>query len=278
MSHPWTYWSFCPGFTCFSWLHAAIRSHNKTYLVYAAVYAIFLVLMMCGPSVAQTYGEDSIAFNIVMTFVDIAWIVGIVHTQWVKQSVSSSFPVDTNQSNAQAAAGVPAAQTAQLAPLPQHQSSTGPVREWRCRIDGRKYGPFTTSQLRQMAQSGIIKPTDEVFRDGATDWVRADRVKGLFPAPASANRSDPGGNQTGESVDLNNDPEEAIAALPGVGTILAKKAVSIRQSSGGFATVEAFAEALGLKPHMVERIRPLVKLGVRKLEVPPATKTRVVDF
>lgn len=79
-------------------------------------------------------------------------------------------------------------------------------------------------------------------------------------------------------MDLNNDPEEAIAALPGVGTILAKKAVSIRQSSGGFATVEAFAEALGLKPHMVERIRPLVKLGVRKLEVPPATKTRVVDF
>jgi DNA uptake protein ComE-like DNA-binding protein len=58
-------------------------------------------------------------------------------------------------------------------------------------------------------------------------------------------------------VDINNDPEEVIAELPGVGIILAKKAVKIRQVSQ-FESVEEFGEALGLKPHILERIRPSV--------------------
>ncbi len=58
-------------------------------------------------------------------------------------------------------------------------------------------------------------------------------------------------------VDINNDPEELIAELPGVGAILAKRAVEIRKSNL-FKSVYDFGETLGLKPHIIERIKPLI--------------------
>ena len=79
-------------------------------------------------------------------------------------------------------------------------------------------------------------------------------------------------------VDLNNAPEEVIADLPGVGPILAKKAIGIRQSTGGFASLEGFAEALGLKPHIVERLRDLVVVVPVPQQEPSALRGRVVDF
>ena len=66
--------------------------------------------------------------------------------------------------------------------------------------------------------------------------------------------------------------------MPGVGPILANKAVGARQASGGFATVEAFGEAIGLKPHMVERIRPLVVVGPIKSHTLSPQAGRIVDF
>ncbi|MEN6554231.1 MAG: helix-hairpin-helix domain-containing protein [Methanobacterium sp.] len=62
---------------------------------------------------------------------------------------------------------------------------------------------------------------------------------------------------TSKYVNINNDPEEVIAELPGVGLILAKQAVEIRKSHP-FQSVYDFGEALGLKPHIIERIKPLV--------------------
>lgn len=58
-------------------------------------------------------------------------------------------------------------------------------------------------------------------------------------------------------VDINNDPEEVIAELPGIGSILAKKVVETRQLSP-FKSVDEFGEVLGLKPHIIERVRPLI--------------------
>ena len=67
-------------------------------------------------------------------------------------------------------------------------------------------------------------------------------------------------------VDINNDPEELIAELPGVGIILAKKAVKLRQTSQ-FESLEEFGEALGLKPHILEQIRPSVVIEVSETKI-----------
>ncbi len=67
-------------------------------------------------------------------------------------------------------------------------------------------------------------------------------------------------------VDINNDPEEAIAELPGIGIILAKKAVKLRQNSQ-FESLEEFGEALNLKPHILEQIRPSVVISNRETKI-----------
>jgi hypothetical protein len=43
-------------------------------------------------------------------------------------------------------------------------------------------GPFTNSELRRKAATGRLLPTDLIFKDGMSEWVKAKRVKGLFPA------------------------------------------------------------------------------------------------
>ena len=83
-------------------------------------------------------------------------------------------------------------------------------------------------------------------------------------------------------VDVNSAPESEIAALPGVGAILAKKACQHRESNGGFRSVDEFFHVLGLKPHAIERIRPLVTVGSPSPDSPPPFSPpsggRVVDY
>lgn len=82
-----------------------------------------------------------------------------------------------------------------------------------------------------------------------------------------------------QAVDLNKASEEELAAVPGIGVILAKKAISIREQIGGFKTVEHFGELMNLKPHVLERIRPLVFLSESENVTPKADQTgRIVDF
>ncbi|WP_424356366.1 ComEA family DNA-binding protein [Methanobacterium sp. MBAC-LM] len=81
-------------------------------------------------------------------------------------------------------------------------------------------------------------------------------------------------------VDINNDPEEVIAELPGVGSILAKKAVETRQLSP-FKSVDEFGEILGLKPHIIERVRPLIVISSEfpdNEESETSTSGRLVDY
>jgi len=79
-------------------------------------------------------------------------------------------------------------------------------------------------------------------------------------------------------LDLNAAAEEEIADLPGVGLILAKKAIQVREANGGFRSTEQFFEALGLKPHAIERIRPLVAVRDAASPPPPSHGRRVVDY
>jgi DNA uptake protein ComE-like DNA-binding protein len=57
---------------------------------------------------------------------------------------------------------------------------------------------------------------------------------------------------------------------------LARRAVELREGRGGFASVDDFAEALALKPHVLERIRPLAFTAPRA--TPPRPMGRRVDY
>jgi DNA uptake protein ComE-like DNA-binding protein len=90
--------------------------------------------------------------------------------------------------------------------------------------------------------------------------------------------------QVGETkpVNVNSASESELAELPGIGAILAKKAVQHREANQGFRSVDEFFEVLGLKPHAVVRLRPLLTCGPASDEPssppPPSGGGRVVDY
>jgi hypothetical protein len=49
--------------------------------------------------------------------------------------------------------------------------------------DGKQYGPVSAVQLRKLADTGRLQPTDKVRKEGMDGWVAAAIVKGLFPTP-----------------------------------------------------------------------------------------------
>jgi GYF domain 2/Domain of unknown function (DUF4282) len=67
------------------------------------------------------------------------------------------------------------------------------MADWWYTKNGERQGPVSSSQLRQLAQSGELLPTDMVFKEGGTEWKLATTVSNLFPpsgAGSSGSRTD----------------------------------------------------------------------------------------
>ena len=52
---------------------------------------------------------------------------------------------------------------------------------WHCKRQDKQFGPFSDQQLKQLAASGKLQPSDMVQREGTDQWAPANRLKGLFP-------------------------------------------------------------------------------------------------
>jgi hypothetical protein len=65
----------------------------------------------------------------------------------------------------------------------------GPVmaKQWYYAKEGTHVGPVSAVELQALAAKGQLQPTDRVWAEGQKDWIRARKVRGLFPA-----RSPPG--------------------------------------------------------------------------------------
>jgi hypothetical protein len=56
------------------------------------------------------------------------------------------------------------------------------ITEWHYTINGQPAAvPVNPTQLKQLAESGQLKPTDLVWQDGMLEWAPAGSIKGLFP-------------------------------------------------------------------------------------------------
>ncbi|MFX4263387.1 ComEA family DNA-binding protein [Pelotomaculum propionicicum] len=123
-------------------------------------------------------------------------------------------------------------------------------------------------QVNHSKSAGSINPP---FQTASTPGASVHQQTAPPSAPAPSGPS--------ALVDINNDPEETIASLPGVGVILAKKALGLRLSKNSFKSIEEFAEGLGLKPHIVEQLRPLVVINpLKDVNEDPGTPGRIIDY
>lgn len=55
------------------------------------------------------------------------------------------------------------------------------AKEWHYAKDGERHGPITSQQLKKLATSGDLQPTDLVWTEGNDEWKPASGIKGLFP-------------------------------------------------------------------------------------------------
>jgi uncharacterized protein DUF4339 len=56
-------------------------------------------------------------------------------------------------------------------------------RLWRYKRDGQEFGPVTPDDLKMLAKSQRLGPTDLVCKDGTNHWFPARGIQGLFPRP-----------------------------------------------------------------------------------------------
>jgi len=50
---------------------------------------------------------------------------------------------------------------------------------WFCQIDGQEWGPMAAAELKKLADDGLVT-SESLVRKGASGWVRAAKVNGLF--------------------------------------------------------------------------------------------------
>ena len=63
--------------------------------------------------------------------------------------------------------------------------------QWFYTRDGQQFGPLSAEQLKQMATSRQLVPTDMLWKDGMKDSAPARAVRGLFPAEPAAPKPPP---------------------------------------------------------------------------------------
>ena len=57
--------------------------------------------------------------------------------------------------------------------------------------DKKKLGPYPTAQMKQLAASSQLLPTDMVLQEGSTQWKPASQVQEFFPASVAASPPPP---------------------------------------------------------------------------------------
>lgn len=88
--------------------------------------------------------------------------------------------------------------------------------EWHVSIDGMQRGPLTAEQIRSLATSGQLKPTDHIWKEGMSEWASASSVKGLFPQSPPSPPRPPASPPPSHAVDQRQmNPAAAGASTPG---------------------------------------------------------------
>ena len=109
--------------------------------------------------------------------------------------------------------------------------------QWHVRRGEAVHGPFTATQLRELARRGKLRADDLVRKEGREVWGPASALKGLFPEPPTTPTA---------GIDSNAAEEDLFAAMAAAsagGKASASRpptaSVAPRRSSAGFIVPDA---------------------------------------
>lgn len=90
-------------------------------------------------------------------------------------------------------------------PFSQHVGSD--MSSWFYLSAGKKHGPIDSIELRKLARTGKVLPTDSIWKEGLPDWIEAADIEGLFTlAPTDIHTL----NDTEEPADEDEEPESSV--------------------------------------------------------------------
>ena len=69
---------------------------------------------------------------------------------------------------------------------------------------------------------------------------------------------------TNAPLDLNRSTADQLETLPGIGAVKAAAILAVRDTRGGFQSMEELEAVRGIGPALVAKLRPLVVLGTKK--------------
>lgn len=102
-------------------------------------------------------------------------------------------------------------------------------------------------------------PTGRGIRRLARSRVLMQGLKGLLLGLLLL-AGDAGANDAAR-LDLNRATAAQLEALPGIGSSKAAAIVAAREQGGGFRSVDELEEVRGIGPALLEKLRPLVRVG-----------------
>jgi WD40 repeat protein len=59
------------------------------------------------------------------------------------------------------------------------------ANEWHYSKNGKRFGPVSGQQLKELAAKGELGPSDLVWKEGMAQWVPASKIKGLLPSSSA---------------------------------------------------------------------------------------------
>lgn len=269
----WILLTFTMFFNWTPFLYIAGRTKNNRWALWGLVYAIPFMLTMANP-----FPEGSVADDNLTTAIIIGCLISIIHAFSIRKEFL--LRLEARQLLARGE---------DEALLRKIEADYGVrMRDSAKRQNQAGRSAALDSQAIREARSG--EPPASAFASALPVDHAVEQTSDFLPVPPPAQpsqtpRADVSAVRLVESpasgvLDLNSAAEEEIADLPGVGAILAKKAIQVREENGGFRSTEQFFEALRLKPRVIERIRPLVVVrdAASPPPPPPSHGRRVVDY
>lgn len=155
-------------------------------------------------------------------------------------------------------------------------------KDYLTRLQYRKaYDAEMDRRLARQFEVGIEDRENTKRTEDFTDEqeeVAAPQIKNEVPSFNEESNISSSLNHSGSVLDLNIATEQEISELPGVGIILAKKAINHRERNGEFRTVGDFFELLQLKQYAIDRLRPLVVVTEPPSLPPQTNHRRLVDY
>lgn len=138
---------------------------------------------------------------------------------------------------------------------------------------GERIDPNTASleellRLPRMRRGVAEQIIEDRKQDGRyRSLADLDRVLGVGPAsleawaghvtlPAAERTSG-----TASRIDVNRVGISELQQLPGIGPALAERIITLRDSIGGFRSVEQLEEVRGIGPVLLSKLKPLVRTG-----------------